>query len=145
MKFRMQSIFFVTVGLFLGSTVLADEASPPSISELDFLLGTWEISFEIHDTHNPDRGVIIIEKGTQTCEKDLLYRGEPIFITCVGRVTATEDSPIAAGRTREFREAIRYNRFLGAFERIGQFSNWPAHAEEIVFYHPDTHSLELRG
>ena len=121
----------------------ADER--PSIKDLDFLVGTWQIRFEIHDTHQPERGVIIIEEGTQTCRYDLPMNGEPRFIVCEGDVTGTDDSPVLAGRQRTFRESIRYNRFIEGFERIGQFSNWPSHAEERVFFHPESRELELRG
>ena len=130
----------------LGGPAVAEESeTPPRITDLDFLVGTWAIRFEIHDTHAPERGVIIIEEGTQTCRYDLTHRGEPQFIVCDGAVRAIEDSPVLAGRARTFRESIRYNRFINGFERIGIFSNWPSHSEERVFWHPEQRVLELRG
>ena len=122
-----------------------DDAELPTIEELEFLLGEWEITFEIYDTRKPERGALIVEKGTQTCRPELENHGTPQFITCIGRVTAAEDSPYQAGRSREFREAISYNRFLGHFERIGQFSNWPSHSEEAVYFHADTRTIEIKG
>ena len=131
--------------LLAPSVSSAETGSRPTIKDLDFLLGDWDITLEIYDTHDPERGLLIIEKGTQSCKPELEERGEPQFITCVGEVTAAADSPYQAGRTREFREAISYNRFLGSFERIGQFSNWPSHSQEILQYHAASRTIEIKG
>ncbi len=142
MKHIFQVLLFITL---THPVIAADQSTEPKIEDLNFLLGTWEITFEIYDTHQPERGVLFTEVGTQHCEADLLHRGAPAFITCTGKVTATEDSQVLAGRTREFRESIRFNRFIGALERIGQFSNWPTHSEEVVLFHPAKRTIEFKG
>lgn len=135
------------LSLMFAVPLVADEAAEkkPTIQDLDFLVGTWRIRFEIYDTHQPDRGVLFVEEGTQTCRYDLPLNGEPKFIVCDAELEAQDGSESVGGRSRTFRESIRYNQFLGSFERIGHFSNWPSHSEERVFYHPDRRELETRG
>ncbi|QSE97085.1 hypothetical protein [Fulvivirga lutea] len=109
------------------------------VQDLDFLIGTWEITFDIYDTHHPEKGIIFSEIGRQECYYDLEHNGEPRFITCKGKV-ARED-----GRERTFQESIRYGNFSGTFERVGIFSNWPATSEELLFYHEAERRFEIRG
>ncbi len=110
-----------------------------SIKELDFLIGTWEITFDIYDTHQPENGILFSEKGTQKCFYDLYQNDEPRFITCKGEVVRED------GRKRTFQESIRYGNFSGTYERTGIFSNWPATSKELLFYHEDERKFEIRG
>lgn len=132
---------FVAGALFTSAPASAEKQQQPapSISDLEFLLGDWDITFEIFDTHNPGSQAIFTEKGHQSCRYDLEFNAAPVFISCKGEVTSDR------GRTRSFQESIRYNRFLGAFERIGMYSNWPSHGVEKVYFHPEDRELELRG
>ena len=111
----------------------------PTVRDLDFLLGTWDITFEIYDTHNPERGILFKERGVQHCSFDLEQNGEPMFITCRGEVTSDK------GRTRTFQESIRYGTFVNTFERIGIFSNWPGTSEELLYFHSDSRKIEIKG
>lgn len=134
-------VFVVLLILVLPHAASSQENKNPrpTVQDLDFLVGTWEITFEIYDTHAPEKGVIFTEQGTQTCEYDLPLRGVPMFIVCKGEVTSDR------GRSRSFQESIHYSRFSKTFERIGIFSNWPAHSFEKVFYHQDERMLVLKG
>jgi hypothetical protein len=111
----------------------------PNVQELDFLTGTWDISFEIYDTHHPESGILFTEKGQQVCYYDLPQNGVPKFITCKGEVTSSK------GRVRTFSESIRYGRFSKAFERTGIFSNWPATSKEFLFYDSISRKMTLEG
>lgn len=117
--------------------------APPSVQDLAFLIGTWERSFEFRDTHNPERGVTFTEAGLQTCRFGLELNGTPMFIICEAELVA--QSGRLQGRRRQMIEIIRYNRFSGAFERVGHFANWPTRTVERLYYHPDERSLEIRG
>ncbi|MEK6153832.1 hypothetical protein WIW50_11255 [Flavobacteriaceae bacterium 3-367] len=139
-KFFLLFLFFGS----LYSTAQEKPPSKPSVQDLDFLIGTWQISFSFYDTHKPERGVIFTETGTQECRYDMELNGVPMFITCEGEVTV--DSGVFKGRTRSFREAIRYSSFIKkAFERIGLYSNWPATALETLSYNFEARTLEIRG
>jgi hypothetical protein len=121
------------------TTVRAQAPETPLITQLEFIIGEWDITFDIYDTHKPGSEPIFTEAGVQRCSYDLEYRGKPTFITCIGKVTSDR------GRVRNFQESIRYNQFIGSFERIGIYSNWPAHGVEQVSYDPDERELALRG
>lgn len=128
--------------LSLSTPALAQDPGSsvtPTVQDLSFLVGTWAITFEIYDTHDPDAGVLFTEEGTQTCEYDLELNGVPQFIVCRGQVTSDR------GRVRTFQEAIRYGPFVGAFERVGIFSNWPATSREVLYADLPRRRLELRG
>jgi len=111
----------------------------PKVQDLDFLIGSWEITFEIYDTHDPSKGVLFSEKGRQQCYYDLPQNGEHRFITCKGEVTNSN------GRNRTFQESFRYSRFTKSFERVGIFSNWPSTAQELVTYDSIARKLILKG
>ena len=136
---HLKYISFAIILLFSPFGHTQESSAPPTIQDLDFLVGTWEITFDIFDTHAPGNDPLFSEAGTQICAYDLVHNQTPTFITCRGEVTSNR------GRTRSFQESIHYNQFINAFERIGIFSNWPEHAVETVYFHPGNQSLELRG
>lgn len=136
---RLEFVVIAVILLFSPVSRAQENNAAPAIQELHFLVGTWEITFEIYDTHVAGGDLLFSEAGTQVCDYDLAHNQVPTFITCKGEVTSDR------GRTRTFRESIRYSRFINAFERIGVFSNWPEHAVETVYFHPDRRTLELRG
>ena len=115
----------------------------PTVQDLDFMIGTWEITFKFYDTHAPEKGVIFTEKGTQKCEYDLDLNGVPMFITCKGELSC--DSGKIKGRTRTIQESIRYGPFVNAFERIGLYSNWPGTGLETFQYEPNSHEIVIKG
>lgn len=136
-------LLFVAVALIsfpsFAQTSNTVQAQIPKIQDLGFLVGTWDITFEIYDTHHPENGVLFIEKGRQVCSYELPNNGEPRFITCKGEVTSSK------GRIRTFSESIRYSRFSQSFERTGIFSNWPATSNEIIIYDPALRKMVIEG
>lgn len=131
----------ILAALFFSSDACSEEegSSHSTVQDLSFLIGTWEITFEIYDTYTPGKRPVFTEKGTQTCEFDLGQDGIPMFVTCRGEVTSDH------GRTRTFQESIRYGNFACAFERVGLFSNWPATSLETLYHDPAKRTLEIRG
>lgn len=120
----------------------------PTVQDLDFLVGEWEIQFEFYDTHKPNTGPIFTEKGSRNCFYEMEYRGVPMYITCEGRliIDSTDNDHIKGmGRTREFRETIRWGRFENSFERIGLYSNWPATGLETLAYDSAKRQFIIRG
>ncbi len=134
---------FLTV-LFFSCTLFAQKAeSKPSIRNLEFLIGTWEIQFEFYNTYHPEKGIWFTEKGTQTCYYDLDLNGEPKYIICKGEVIC--DSGRFKDRKRTFLEAIRYGNFVDGFERIGIYSNWPGTAKEYLNYDSIARAMTIQG
>ncbi|MEM9647926.1 MAG: hypothetical protein AAF969_05555 [Bacteroidota bacterium] len=130
--------------LLLGHLLIAQsEHQKPSVKDLDFLIGDWDISFEFYNTHHPEKGIWFTEKGNQTCYYDLDLNGEPRYIICKGEVTC--DSGRFEGRKRSFMEAIRYGPFVESFERIGIYSNWPGTALERLNYDPSSRNMTIAG
>jgi len=120
----------------------------PTVQDLDFLTGKWEIVFEIYDTHNPNTKPVFIEKGWQDCKYEMKLNGVPMFLTCKGQLvidSTDEDNVRGLGRAREIIETIRYGRFSNSFERIGLYSNWPATGQEILKYDSLQRKIMIRG
>lgn len=137
-----QTITFINLAFILISIRVNAQTKVPTVQDLDFLIGKWEITFELFDTHNPTEEPLRTEKGWQVCEFDLEYNGVPMFIICKGEVEV--DSGTRVGRKRQFQESIRYGRFSNSFERIGIFSNWPATSAETLSYDSITRKLVIR-
>ena len=109
------------------------------VQDLDFLIGKWEISFDLYNAKKPNKGVVSKEKGFQICEYALATNDEPMYIICTGEVTNEK------GRKRTFQESIRYNRFLKSFVRYGLFSHWPEQSRETLSYDPISRTLTITG
>lgn len=137
----MSKTLFFIICTFISTSCLSQNNTnvKPRVQDLDFLVGSWQIEFEIYDTERPERGVIITETGTQECTYDLALNGTPMFITCIGQMTSDK------GRKRTFRESIRYSQFSQSFERIGLYSNWPATGLELLAYYPKEKKMVTRG
>lgn len=131
--------------LLVNSQALSQKSQKvkPTVNDLKFLIGEWEITFDFYDTHHPEKGIWFTEEGTMKCEFDMFYNGKPRFITCKGKVKS--NSGRFKGREREFRESIRYGNFVSGFERVGIYSNWPGTAEELLFYYPEDRKIEIKG
>ncbi|WP_420601967.1 hypothetical protein [Flagellimonas sp.] len=138
-----KSIQFLFV-LFFSCTLFSQtKEQKPSIKDLDFLIGTWEIQFEFYNTYHPEKGVWFTEKGKQVCYYDLDLNGEPRYIICKGEVTS--DSGRFKDRKRTFLEAIRYGNFVDGFERVGLYSNWPGTAKERLSYDSISRVMTIEG
>lgn len=142
----LRLLLFSSVLLMTLSALKAQQL--PTVQDLDFLVGKWEIQFAFYDTHKPNTEPIFTEKGVRTCFYEMKYRGVPMFITCEGQLvinSTDDDHTKGMGRTREFRETIRYSRFENSFERIGLYSNWPATGLETLFYDSTKRQFIIRG
>ncbi len=137
---------------WLGLTALVATASPlnatdnekvPTITDLDFMIGEWEIENRLYYHHEPDR-LLFVERGNMVCDYDLLLNGENKYIVCRGNWTVIEGTQ-QVGRTRQTLDAISYNRFLGAFEEIGVYSNWPSHGANKLQFDPDRRTVTIEG
>lgn len=137
--FKQIKSLIILLGMVSCLSVLAQGTERPKVQELDFFIGNWEITFDWYDTHKPERGVIFTEKGNQQCRYEMELNETPMYIICEGQLVSS------TGRVRTIHEAISYNRFINAFERIGMYSNWPSHGVEKLLYHPDKRMFELRG
>ncbi len=115
----------------------------PTVQDLDFMIGKWEINFEWYDTHDTTRGMYFTEEGFQICEYDLELNGKPMFIICRGELVGRGGN--FEGRKREIQAAIRYGRFENSFERIGIYSNWPATGLELLKYDSTNRQFVIRG
>ncbi len=135
-------LFIVLTALF-STLSHAQDQQRPTVQDLDFLIGKWEISFNWYDTHQPGSLPYFREKGWQICEYDLELNGTPKFIICKGELEI--DSGKYLGRKREILESIRYGRFENSFERIGLYSNWPATGLEILEYDSSKSQFIIRG
>ncbi|MEX0313004.1 MAG: hypothetical protein AB3N18_02425 [Allomuricauda sp.] len=120
-----------------------ESTKKPTIKDLDFLIGKWEVQFDFYETHHPEKGVWFTEKGEQTCYYSLNLNGEPKYILCEGKLIC--DSGRFKGRERTFLSAIRYGNFVDGFERIGIFSNWPGTAIELLDYSPKKNQITIKG
>jgi len=142
---RKFSTLYTLVLVFLTLSAFSQKVKKtnPTVQDLDFLIGKWEITFKIYDTHNPDSAPVFTEKGWQICEYDMDLNGTPMFIICKGELKI--DSGRNIGRTREIQESIRYSRFEKSFERIGIYSNWPATGLEILKYDSTKAKFIIQG
>lgn len=142
----------MTILLFFCSFQLANGQSSkpqsPSVQDLRFLEGKWEITFEIYDTHIPDSKPIFTEIGMQECAFELLYNDVPMYLTCEGELVINETDHAHSkglGRKREIMETIRYSKFAKSFERVGLYSNWPSTGIETLAYDSAKRMIIIRG
>lgn len=143
-RFRL-FLAIMLVSLFLNAQ---EKGEFPTVQNLDFFTGRWEITLEIYDTHKPNTDPIFIERGYQLTEYDLSYKGIPMFLTTKGYleiVETDEKRKHLMGRTREFQESIRYGKFENSFERVGLYSNWPATGIETLVYDSISKMFIIRG
>lgn len=133
------------VGLLaLTHPVSAEENQPaPEITDLDFLIGEWDIENRLYYHAQPER-LLFVEKGRMQCSYDLPLNGKNKYILCRANWEVTEGSQ-QVGRTRQTLEAISYNRFARSFEEIGVYSNWPSHGANRLRHDPDKHVVVLEG
>ncbi len=138
-------IVLLSFGLLFISQVYAQDENKqkPSVQDLDFLIGTWDLDFKFYDTHKPEIGVWFTEKGAMVCEYGMLKDGVPKYIICSGQLKC--DSGRFKDRQREFKTFIRYGNFVNGFERIGLYSNWPGTAKELLFYRSEKRIIEIKG
>ncbi|SNT20552.1 hypothetical protein SAMN05421640_2847 [Ekhidna lutea] len=134
--------------LFCAPLLVVSQKPTPTVQDLDFFTGKWEVTLEIYDTHKPNADPIFVEKGYQVNEYELNYKGIPMFLTSRGYleiVETDEKRKHLMGRTREFQESIRYGNFESSFERIGLYSNWPATGIETMTYDSISRMFIIRG
>ncbi|MEQ9402772.1 MAG: hypothetical protein RIM99_04225 [Cyclobacteriaceae bacterium] len=135
------------IGIIAGIIIISVQAQEfkerPTVQELDFIIGKWEITFDWYDTHQPGSSPCFTEKGWQICEYDMDLNGTPMYIICKGELEI--DSGKYLGRKREILEAIRYSRFEKSFERVGIYSNWPATGLELLTYDSAQAQFTIRG
>ena len=140
----MRKMLLAAVCLFPISATAQDAEDPmPSIQDLDFMIGEWEIENTVYYHYESDR-VLFVERGVKTCEYDLKLNDENRYIICRGDWTVTEGSQ-QVGRTRQTMTAISYNRFLGSFEEIGVYSNWPSHGANRFSLDPNSRTVTIEG
>ena len=139
----MRVLVIAAASLMISATALAAEEKElaPTIQDLSFLIGEWEIESHIYYHDEPDR-LLFVENGKKTCAYDLRLNEKPMYITCNGQWTVENDN---RKRYRETRDSIRYNRFFGGFEEIGVYSNWPAHGANRMRFDKETRTLVIEG
>ncbi len=137
------SIKTISVILLLLSTLFVQSQNKPTIKDLDFLIGTWEVEFDWYDTYKPGLKPEFSEKGTMVCSYDLDYRGTKKFIFC--RYSLDTNEGRLKGRYRETLEMIQWSKLSGSFERTGVFSNWPATGFETFTFNPQTRTIYAEG
>ncbi len=133
---------FTLASIFTCHAQSKDE-SKPSVQDLDFLIGTWDVSLKWYDTYNPGSEPAFTETGTMTCTYDLNYRGTNKIISC--RSELYTDSGRLKGRDREVLELIRWSRFSNAYERTGIYSNWPATGIEKFQFDREARIFNIEG
>ncbi len=144
---------FPTVLLFsmffciLSTSLKAQEkvAQKPTVQDLDFLIGTWDITFTFYDPRNPARGETFTEMGVKTCQYDMELNGVPMFIVCETELIGKAQQEKLNGRKRKATEFIRYGPFVNTFERVELYSNWPATAIEQLDYDSLTNKFVIKG
>lgn len=142
----MKKLITTTLSMFLGGSMILLAQERPKVQDLEFLIGTWEITFKFYDTHKPERGVIFTEKGTQTCSFDMPLNGVNQYITCTGELMSDDGIFEGKERVRTIRASIRYSSFIKeTFERIGLYSNWPSTGLETFKYNPESRSMVFEG
>ncbi|MHA7872952.1 MAG: hypothetical protein ACX939_11435, partial [Hyphococcus sp.] len=134
-------VLLIIAGACLPANAQEHNGEAPTIRDLDFLIGVWEIENKVYYHYEPDR-LLFVEKGRQECRYDLLLDEEPQYITCEGQWRVDQDD---RQRYRETRTSISYNRFMGAFEQIGVYSNWPSHGANRVTFDSETRVMFLEG
>jgi len=134
---------FLTCLIILGSSTLGwtqEESEPkPTIQDLDFLIGTWDVTFGFYDPRKPGSEVALTEKGIVICKFDMEFNGIAKFIVCEGKMDGSN------GWKRTFKEYTEYNRLKNTFERIAIYSNWPGMARDQVIYNSEERLLDIRG
>lgn len=116
-------------------------AAPPSIRDLIFMIGEWEIENRIYDHYESDK-LLFVETGRKECSHDLSLNDEPQYIACATKWRVDHEG---RKRDRETRDFYRYNRFLESIEEIGVYSNWPSHGANRVTFDPVARTLILEG
>lgn len=139
-KLILSAVLLLVTGIVHSQT---ETKKNPTIQDLDFLIGTWEVQFDWYDTHQPGSEPVFSEKGTMVCSFDLDYRGTKKFIFCRSSLD-TYDGRLK-GRHRETLEVIQWSRFSNAFERTGVYSNWPATGIETFTFNPKDRTFYLEG
>ena len=141
----MRKIELALVLTFITYTAFSQtkEAINKSITDLDFLIGKWEVQFDWYDTTNPGSGPEFSEKGTMMCSYELEYRGIKKFIFCKSCLETY--SGRLKGRTRETLEIIQWSKISNSFERTGVYSNWPSTGIEAFQFNPEKHTFYLEG
>jgi|GEM_PF-3324499 len=139
------SVFSVVVALVgCGVSFAQDTEEPtPTIEDLDFLIGDWEIVNHLYYHHEPDR-LLFVEHGKMSCDYDLKLNNEYRYIVCRGDWVVVEGSQ-QVGRKRQTMDAISYNRFLGTLEEIGVYSNWPSHGANRLRLDPEARTVTAEG
>ncbi len=138
--FKYRYCLAILVTLF-STTLLAQKPinKEPTIQDLEFLIGKWEINFDLYNTKKPEKGIVSRESGFQICEYALSTNDVPMFIICTGEVTNEK------GRTRSFQESIRYSQFSQSFERYGLFSHWSSTSKELLVYEAEKRLIAING
>ncbi|HXV73653.1 MAG TPA: hypothetical protein VD713_02885, partial [Sphingomonadales bacterium] len=57
-------------------------APKPTVQDLEFLLGEWDIRTEFYDPYKPEEGIDFVETGTRSCRFDIEHKGVPMFVVC---------------------------------------------------------------
>ena len=134
------AIFACAAALAPLQTKAQDASDPaPTIQDLSFLIGEWEVEFDYFDAHQPQRGRVGGGKGRQLCDYDLKQNDEARFISCHGEITSEN------GAVRTFAEYYRYNRYQNRFERTSLFSNWPFDGIAVLEIDAENRRLTAQG
>jgi len=135
--------FFAAAAVVLAPVIAfaQDQADEPGTGDLEFLVGTWNITALHYDVTNPeDKGRQ--ETGTKVCRHALENGGEPAYITCEN----ISIYKLPEGESHEaYIEYINYNPFVGAFEKANFFSSFPVKVIERVTFDAATRVIEIRG
>lgn len=128
----------LAVVLAPGAAVSQDEGASPRTTDLGFLVGTWEVSVEGFNIHDPDAPPVS-RTSTKVCEYALEFKGEPTFIVCE---TTSETSD---GSEVKLVEYINYNPEAGAFEKANIYNVWPVKVIETLTFDKEKRVIEIRG
>ena len=130
----------LTVGLTsVGLTQEEGSEPKPTIQDLDFLVGTWEVSFDFYNPREPGSEPRFFETGVVTCSYDMEFNGVAKFIVCEGKMDGSN------GWKRTFKEYTEFNSLKDSFERIAIYSNWPGMARDLVIFDSEKKVLDVRG
>ena len=114
---------FICLVLITYST----QAQTPSIHDLDFLIGTWQVREDIADKN-------WWEKTTRIGH----YTLDSTFIELEA------ESISSTGKERTYRWFIHYNSRLEQFEMISMFSNWHKVQKDILEWDAENRKLTIR-
>ena len=136
----VKRIILLLIPLF---SAVVHSQNEPSIEDLDFLIGTWEVEFDWYDTYKPGSKPEFSEKGTMVCSYDLDYRGTKKFIFCRYSLDTYEGR--LKGRYRETLEVIQWSKISNSFEKTGVYSNWPSTGIMTFTFNPSKRAIYLEG